>query len=536
MGGFNMRYRLGMVILLSLTLMFTLASCNTAAPEPVPAAPASGQTVSGEEVSDNASEAAAQTEEPDDSVSSDDIDEKEALPEPPEAEPALYTDGFTPAKEYADYCKAGKVSVGTEICVEGYVDSFDEEQHTLLLIADEGKWSVSVGKAGTEYFYDLVREAVGQYVRIFGIFTGYSEETSLPGIAFLPREYQNRPYRLESYDNSYRLTQLDYFFEEPYFDTERTYGRITYMEPSSWDPQLTEDTLFYNVFDKIPAVVLAHYETVRDSGFDEIDDNGILSELASSYAKDGSGILKKESYKLKGNAALRFETTWKDEDLPMPMCMYCYMFIIDDEYYFYGTQEPYLVGESVKRSLERMLDNMKIGEASEESEAEEKKDAKTSKNDKESNKTKDNKEAAKEGSGEGSKTKDSTDTKQKEQKAEVKEETQAQEKKSGVPPKSEIQGKTFTQNLSATFVGKENNETFTDSEALPNIVVTAGDLANYDEASGRVTLHENQNGMIMTMVMTFSYDASGNVVYSGDVAIDDPQFIASGTVNGKRIN
>ena len=366
-----------------------------------------------------------------------------------------------------------------------------------------------MGELGTENFYRLVDEAVGQYVRVFGKFTGYNDELSMPGIAFLPREFQYRPYRLESYDNTFRLTQLDYVFREPVYNTERTYGKITYKEPSAWKPELTEDTLYYRAFDNLPAVILAHHEKVKESGFDEINnDDSILSELASSYVQDGGEILSKQSFKLNGYSALRFETTWEDEELPMPICMYCYMFIVDDEYYYFGTQEPYLVGESVKRALEEMLKNIEVSEASSEEPSKEDKDKET-------------KEAG-------------DNTKEKDTKAEeaADDKAAADEKKNKVPTKAEIQGKTFTQSITANFVGKENNETYTESEDLPDTIVTAQDLAKYDESTGRVTIHENENGMIMTMVLTFSYDSSGRIVYSGDLAIDDPRFIASGTVSG----
>ena len=511
-----MRYKYGIVVLLSVTILFTLCSCNAAAPETAPAAPASEQDEAAEPEGtgafDYVNEVASQSKELSGNIASENIDLKKTLPEPPEARPALYTDDFTKAVEYADYGRDGKAMTGDEICVEGYVDSLDEEHHSLILITDQGSWAVSVGELGTENFYRLVDEAVGQYVRVFGKFTGYNDELSMPGIAFLPREFQYRPYRLESYDNTFRLTQLDYVFREPVYNTERTYGKITYKEPSAWKPELTEDTLYYRAFDNLPAVILAHHEKVKESGFDEINnDDSILSELASSYVQDGGEILSKQSFKLNGYSALRFETTWEDEELPMPICMYCYMFIVDDEYYYFGTQEPYLVGESVKRALEEMLKNIEVSEASSEEPSKEDKDKET----------KETKEAG-------------DNTKEKDTKAEeaADDKAAADEKKNKVPTKAEIQGKTFTQSITANFVGKENNETYTESEDLPDTIVTAQDLAKYDESTGRVTIHENENGMIMTMVLTFSYDSSGRIVYSGDLAIDDPRFIASGTVSG----
>lgn len=527
-----MRFKYGIVVLLSVTLLLTLSACNAAAPEAVPEAPASvpdeAPEPEGTGAFDYVKEVASQSKELSGNVTSENIDLKEALPKPPEAKPALYTDDFTQADEYADYGKDGTAMTGAEICVEGYVESLNKEHHALILITDEGNWAVSVGEQGTENFYRLVDEAVGQYVRVFGKYTGYNDELSMPGIAFIPREFQYRPYRLESYDNTFRLTQLDYVFREPVYNTERTYGKITYKEPSAWNPELTEDTLFYRAFENLPTVMLAHHEKVKESEFDEInDDDSILSELASSYVQDGSEILMKQSYKLNGHSALCFETTWKDEELPMPICMYCYMFIVDDEYYYYGTQEPYLVGESVKRALGEMLEGMEVSEeTSGEAALKEDKDTKAQ-----------NTEDTKDTAGEDTKVKEDTskdNTKEKDAKAE---ETQADkaaadDNKKKVPTRAEIQGKTFTQSITANFVGKENNETFTESEDLPDTIVTAQDLAKYDESTGRVTIHENDNGLNITMVLTFSYDSSGRIVYTGDVAMDDPEFLASGTVSG----
>ena len=104
--------------------------------------------------------------------------------------------------------------------------------------------------------------------------------------------------------------------------------------------------------------------------------------------------------------------------------------------------------------------------------------------------------------------------------------------KSGVPTKEEILGKIFTQSLSATFVGKENGETFSDAADLADVVMSADVMAGYNEATGSVTLSETSEGMVMNMVLTFAYDPSGRIVYSGPVNMDATDFTATGTVSG----
>lgn len=104
--------------------------------------------------------------------------------------------------------------------------------------------------------------------------------------------------------------------------------------------------------------------------------------------------------------------------------------------------------------------------------------------------------------------------------------------KTGVPTKDEILGKIFTQAISATFVAKENGETFSDAADLPDVVMSADVMAGYNEANGSVALSETSQDMVMNMVLTFSYDANGRIVYSGPVNMDAADFTATGTVSG----
>ncbi len=493
----NRKYILGAVVLAVLCMTSCAENRQTDAQTDVNAA-------SDTETVQERPEEVAEPEEPE-SQPVEEPEEKKEIPDAPPEEPAMYTEGFSVIKNYADYGESGSAIKGESIWVEGYTDSYDEERHSLVLINDDGEWAVSVGESGTDSYYELVKEAVGQHVRVFGKYTGYSSELAMPTMAFIPAEYQLEPYRLETVDSSFRLTQLDYAFEKPEFDTERTYGRLTYMEPSSWEPTCTEDTLFYYIFDGIPAIMMGHFEKVKDTGFDELGSEAILMDLAESYVNEGDSIIRKQSFKFHGYPALCFETTWTRDDLPMPMSMFCYMFIVDDEYYFYGSQEPFLVGESVKRILPELLSDVKVEDVSAEKTEEKKaEDKKTEDKKTEDKKAEETKPAA----------------------------AKTEEKKPTVPTKAEILGKVFTQSITADFVGKENNETFSDSTDLPDTLFTADLLAGYDESTGKVTLHDNSNEMIMTMNLTFSYDGSGNVVYSGPLAIDAAEYIASGTVSG----
>ena len=336
----------------------------------------------------------------------------------------------------------------------------------------------------------------------------------MPAVAFLPKEYQPFAYRLESVDNSFRLTQLDYRYEKPDFDSENTLGKLTFKESSAWESKDEDGTLLYYFNDDIPTLIMAHREAIADAGFDEIDKDQLLADVAEGYVGETGEILRQTPFKLSGYPALCFENTWTDEDLPVAMSLFCYMFIIDDEYYYFGCGEPFLVGESCKRLLPDMLKDFKVGEEA-------------------STKSKDSK--ADDKSADASKTDTSKADASKTDATKTKEATPAKEpaKKTGHPTKDDLLGKVFSQTMTATLTGIEDpSQVYSGSETLPDFLFTADMVAAYNESNGTYSYTETQNGETTTMSMTFSYNADGKIAYSGPVSITAAQFTGTGTVTG----
>lgn len=104
------------------------------------------------------------------------------------------------------------------------------------------------------------------------------------------------------------------------------------------------------------------------------------------------------------------------------------------------------------------------------------------------------------------------------------------------PPKTEIEGKLFTQHLKATLTGEKDGKplSITEEDELPTTIMTSDILANYSEETGTSTYKGVIDGVATTVTFTFSYDKKGNIVYSAPINYTTPQYTAVGTITGTR--
>ncbi|MBQ5954720.1 MAG: hypothetical protein IJP84_11180 [Lachnospiraceae bacterium] len=512
-----MKKRLRFLALI-MALVVTSTACAGAKEEP--AAPEPEDTAV-EEVSEAPAEASAEEVK----------EEVKELEEPENVVDPLFTDDFDEVTDYSAYLEGSSVKSGSRIWIQGKVEDYDKEAKAITVKTKDGDWLVSVGTAGTDDYYKLVEKTVDQFVRIFGVYTGYEADYGMPSMAFQPKDFQKYAYRLESVDNNFRLTQVDYTVSIPEFDQDETFMNITYKMPSVWTRDSSESGHYYRFpEDTLASFVMYNYIENANSGFDEVAPEDILSDLADSYVADGDEVVRKQSFKLAGNPALCFEMAFLPDGFPIPMTMFCYMFIVENQYYFYGITEPYLVGETSKKLLADLLSDVKYtAEGS---------DGTATKADAITDSSKDAKETTDASSASSEKT-DTASTEKTTAAADntATEPAKAEAEKPAHPPKSEIEGKIFTQHAKLKLTGEVNGETktFEDEEDFPVILITSDIVANYDEATGVSTCVIDMEGIPTNFTFTFSYNSKGNIVYvTAPFSYTTAQYTASGVMSGTR--
>ncbi len=496
---------------LALVMALTVASTACAGAAEEAAAPAA---TAEESTAEQAPEAATEA------TTEEVKEEPAALEEPDNVVEPQFTDDFDEVTDYSQYLEGSTVKSGSRIWVQGKVKEYDKESKAITVQTKDGDWIVSVGASGTEDYYKQVEKAVDQFVRIFGVYTGYDADSGKPSMAFQPKDYQKYAFRLESVDNNFRLTQTDYTVSIPEFDQDETFMNITYKMPSVWKKDDSESGHYYRYpEDTLSSFVMYNYIENPDSGFDEINADKILSDLADSYVGEKDQLLRKQPFKLAGYPALCFEMAFTPDGFPIPLTMFCYMFIVDNTYYFYGVTEPYLVGETSKQLLSKLLSDIKVADSS----AATKADADTK-----------GKSDAKDASAEAS-TKDSASTeKAAEAPTAAAEPAKEEAKKPAHPPKSDIENKIFTQHMKGKISGEKDGQmmTFDADEELPINAITSDMLTDYNEATGTSTVTVPIDGVSTTMTFTFSYDSNGNIVYSAPLTYTTPQYSFTGSLSG----
>ncbi len=524
-----MKNRLRYLALLMVLAVLTTA-CAGAESEPATTEPAEAVT---EATSEAAVEASVEEvkEEPVEAV---EWEEPENVVDP------QFTDDFDEVTDYSACLEGSSVKSGSRIWIMGKVEEYDKEAKAIKVATKDGPWIVSVGAAGTDDYYKLVEKTVDQYVRIFGVYTGYEADYGMPSMAFQPKDYQKYAFRLESVDNNFRLTQTDYTVPMPEFDTDETFMNISYKIASAWTKDDSESAHYYKYpEDTLSSFIMYNYIENAKMGFDEINADQVLSDLADSYVDDGDEVLRKQSFKLGGYPALCFEMAFTPDGYPIPLTMFCYMFIVEDQYYFYGATEPYLVGETSKQFLSNMFKELKL--ADDDSTA----DKTTGANDsaaeastKDSATEETTKDASKDASKDTSSKSDNASAENTTAAADTSktETAQAEAAKPAYPPKSEIEGKTFTQHMKGTLTGENNGEMLTlDMEDdLPAILITSDIVANYDEATGKSSCVMDIEGVPTPMTFSFSYNSKGTIVYSAPFSYTTPQYTATGVMSGYR--
>ena len=509
-----MKKRLRFLALI-MALVVTSTACAGAKEAPEP------EDTAVEEVSEAPAEASAEEVK----------EEVKELEEPENVVDPLFTDDFDEVTDYSAYLEGSSVKSGSRIWIQGKVENYDKEAKAITVKTKEGDWIVSVGTSGTDDYYKLVEKTVDQFVRIFGVYTGYEADYGMPSMAFQPKDFQKYAYRLESVDNNFRLTQVDYTVSIPEFDQDETFMNITYKMPSVWTRDSSESGHYYRFpEDTLASFVMYNYIENANSGFDEVAPEDILSDLADSYVADGDEVVRKQSFKLAGNPALCFEMAFLPDGFPIPMTMFCYMFIVENQYYFYGITEPYLVGETSKKLLADLLSDVKYtAEGS---------DGTATKADAITDSSKDAKETTDASSASSEKT-DTASTEKTTAAADntATEPAKAEAEKPAHPPKSEIEGKIFTQHAKLKLTGEVNGETktFEDEEDFPVILITSDIVANYDEATGVSTCVIDMEGIPTNFTFTFSYNSKGNIVYvTAPFSYTTAQYTASGVMSGTR--
>ena len=434
--------------------------------------------------------------------------------EPVDSEPALYTESFSKVTNYDLYNNETNSIDGNDLSekllwLEGEVKDYTDDRHALILYTDEGDWAVSCGGGGTDEYYQMARSLVGERVRVFCGYVGYSDTHKLPLVSFCPNAYTDVAYRVETPDNEFRLTYPDSYLEVPDLDTVLSKGNMKYKVSNAWSI-LSDDedgTILMGNEGDAPQILIVQFEEFPDEVVEGMTDEEILNELAEELSS-GDEVLRSEPFKIMGREAINYEMSWVDDSMPVPMDLYSYIILGDGGYYFMGIGEPYLIGETNKKILGKIADTIIFEDG----------DVTTAKAD--------DKREEKAKATEAPKT-----TKEDTKPAEEAKPTEAPAKKSSYPTKSEILGKSFSQYMDLTFV--YNGETMHEAEEIGPAQFYESDLKGYNESNGTLSYSENMDGIIINCVLQFSYDANGKITYSGPITAEIEGGAASGSMSGK---
>ena len=264
---------------------------------------------------------------------------------------AQFTERFDKAADYEKYNSGDDSIIESPIWIEGVAKSYNEDAKTMVVKTIEGDWAAYCGDSGNEHFYELVQEMVGKQVRVFGKYTGISEQIGLPEITFIDENIYDLPCRLENDYNSFRLFYGDYIYEKPEYDDQYTYGIATFDTSSAFRKEETKDTLFYYYTDDIPAFMMIHVDDLTDPAFDSSSEEDLLITFGEQYMKTSDKRIFKKMTEINGRKGLLCETTFTTEDCPCPMSLFSFMTIIDRHFYYFGSTQPYLSSETFKNIL-----------------------------------------------------------------------------------------------------------------------------------------------------------------------------------------
>ncbi len=423
-------------------------------------------------------------------------EEPTPTPEPVEIVDPEYTDEFVKAGKYEDYASKTATPSDTMVWIEGVIDRYEEGSKSLILKSDDGDWEISLGKSGTDNFYDRAKGFVGLNTRVFGKYTGYSEDLEMPTVSFTPKEFSNHAYRMETLDNSSRLTQVDYLLNADKLSADKDYDSISFKIAIEWREVEHDDTLFYYLNDETISFIMIHSEEKKEAEFEGMDDDKILLEYANEYMKN-TKVITKEPTKIKGYPALLLVTTYESDDTGVPMSLYSYLIMVDDDYYYVGYVEPYLTGDTGRDAITDLVGTIRKNESADAS-SEKKDDTKTADD---SNKDADNK----------------TDTDSKKDSDKTKEEEKTV--KTGIPPLADLAG---LYDVTMTITRPDGTS---DTETLKDSYFGMNELSAYNESNGTMTL--DLGGGLMAS-LTFSYNSKGKVVFSGLMS----DGVNAGTVSG----
>lgn len=273
---------------------------------------------------------------------------------------ALYTDGFEKVSGYEKYANEDASVKDSLVWIEGRGISYNEKAKSIIIRTVNGEWAAYCGESGTSSFYALAAQAVDKDLRVFGKYTGTSQNLGIPEVSFINSDIYAGFYRMESTDNSYRLSFCDYAVEKNALDSEYTYGEATFKTSSAFKTEESTDTLYIYYSDKIPAFLLAHTDDLTDSAFDKISDDELLETFADVYLESSEKLISRKEVQIGGRKGLICESTFTVEDVSCPMNLYSYMTVIDRRFYYFGNTEPYLSTETFKNILMEVVSDITI--------------------------------------------------------------------------------------------------------------------------------------------------------------------------------
>ncbi len=456
-----------------------------------------------------------ETEEAEEETVKEEAEEvEETEPEADDLSDILYADEFKQAF-YKDYgAKEGTSDKkGDLIYVRGEILNYEEDQNSLTVSASDGDWVIECGSDVSEDLIKTLKSLKSKEVRVFGAFDGYSKAWEKPVISISKRG-ADHPCRIETTDDDVRITYLDTRWKAEQNDTDYSLGDFSCKGVSEWefennayDESSKTGNLIFAPLSGYPGSISVDMRPVPDdykpADADNTDET--LDSLEKMYF-EGTDIKESKSKKIDGMNAKRvccsFEV--KDEDSYLDSIQY--LFTDGDWYCVISFTEPYFIGTNMSEYEDVFMDTVKLKAGSDTSDDKKTDDKKT-----EDKKTDDKKSEEKK-----------TDDKKKDDSKDTAKETV----KTGAPTKEEIVSKLFTQHMEMNVL--IDGEVVPASEDFTNAYFSASQLEDYDPVTGEATFWDGEMGGILT----FKYNSTGKITYSGTVSMDYEGTKASGTMSG----
>ncbi|MCR5301925.1 MAG: hypothetical protein K6E49_05755 [Lachnospiraceae bacterium] len=272
--------------------------------------------------------------------------------------------------EYGSKDKA-KGHEGDLIYIKGEAGEYDKAKKTLKFSADDGEWVVIFDKDTTDDAAKTLGSLAGTKMRVFGTFTGISDEWDLPSMT-ITKDAVAHACRLEDLDGNIRIMYADTVWKDTKPDTDYFMGNLIWSGVEEWEGDnfmAKEDGIrygtvtYYPVKDRSTNIYVYYEKLPKDkANWKDKDADKMLDKVSASYF-DGEEVIEKEKTKVAGLNAYRAlaNITPDNSDISIE----CIQYVILDKDAFYGIlfTETFYLGEKMAAYEKTFMDSFRYNES-----------------------------------------------------------------------------------------------------------------------------------------------------------------------------